>query len=338
MAFSRSPVQNQSSFDSEAYWDHRFAASQSPFDWLTSVDDSINVLEKFLVNGSGKETGHLEQNEQLILHIGCGTSELSFRLRHYVRQPSQVHNVDFSQQAVDGGRDKEKRRFASLGLDSAEAERRAGEIGLDAAWMRWSKADLLSLPSVLSLVNKDGRLYDLVLDKSTSDAISCGDDVQIPPAGHGTEQKPAPRSMHAVEVLALHLAAVTATAGRWIVISYSAQRLWFLEYLKNDSPTAPSIDGVDDLARRSFSPQDGRNLDPTNFWQLKKKQQMIAAQVECADYGDAQIHTVYRPQVYNWLYVLVRTNTPFPGSGIHAPQTPRNVNSEHNGGASHKSQ
>ncbi|EXJ58674.1 hypothetical protein A1O7_06102 [Cladophialophora yegresii CBS 114405] len=300
MALSRPSSKKSLSFDSEVYWEHRFTASQTPFEWLTPIDVTASILEKEIGNALNAENSRFDETGPSILHIGCGTSDLSLRLRDYVRRPVDVHNVDFSRQAVKLGQQREKEYFGQAALPGAGIgeKTQVNQFDLNASWMRWSNVDLLSRRDVLSLTNEGTTLYDFVVDKSTSDAIACGDDVDFLPASvdHGEVEVASP--MHPMEVLAMHLAAVTAMDGRWIIISYSTERFWFLEH----KPKRPS----DFLSNGNTGQQFGRKADPKKYWRLDRKEPLAASES-----GSTPCDNVHRPQIYHWLYVLVRTTVPF---------------------------
>lgn len=268
------------SFESNGYWEDRFAKSQAPFDWLASADESSTIVEEIIQATRGAT------NEQpAILHIGCGTSDLSLRLRSCVQRPAQVHNVDFSQRAVELSRQREKDLFANVDTD----QRRDKRAPTESKWMQWSNIDLLSLPSILALAKNQESLYTFIIDKSTSDSIACGEQVSFTALTH--VGKPcAPILMDPVEVLALHLAAATVPGARWIVISYSADRFMFL----GDKTT--KSDG------------EGNMPKPTDFWQLERKEELIIAGTGNESHAFLSNSTVHRPQIHNWLYVITRTN------------------------------
>lgn len=96
-----------SDFSSQTYWENRFLARQTPFEWLLGVDDTTGILDPFIRDNVDPE------KSAAILHIGCGTSDLSWRLRDYVSCPKQVHNVDFSVEAVNIGRRREEELLAA---------------------------------------------------------------------------------------------------------------------------------------------------------------------------------------------------------------------------------
>lgn len=295
------------SFSSHSYWEERFTGEQITFEWLLSVGDTINIIRGVIGGHDARD-----DSKPRILHIGCGTSDLSLLLREFVRWPSQVHNVDFSAAAVEHGRMRELQSFPAQPASTEDHGSREGEVSgptsTDLAdengeWMHWSTVDLLSLTSVQSLVVDNGRLYDLIIDKSTTDAISCGENIAIM-SSWTQPDGPVQMSMHPVDLLALHLATVTACGGRWIVISYSADRFPFLE-------------DKDDQGREregSAALQDESSVGPGRFWELDRKAPITVPETEEAVVGGTPGQTVHRPEIYHWLYVLVRTDVPLvPG-------------------------
>lgn len=145
-------------FDKQTYWHHRFA-NETSFEWLLSSTDFISILKPLLVN--------LEPSSARILHLGSGTSDL----HNHFRQLGflDVTNVDYEPLAVERGRQLEQQAF--------------GDVK-----MKYSVADATKslLPSSNS--NDQGthnnHKFDLVIDKSTADAISCGGDEQVRNMAH----------------------------------------------------------------------------------------------------------------------------------------------------------
>jgi hypothetical protein len=74
------------SFGSQDYWNTRFMANSNPFEWL----EAPTVLDPFLVDALNTTA----DPDPRLLHIGCGTSLLSYHLRAHVKNPAQIHNVD----------------------------------------------------------------------------------------------------------------------------------------------------------------------------------------------------------------------------------------------------
>ncbi|KAK6215136.1 hypothetical protein QIS74_08155 [Colletotrichum tabaci] len=122
-------------FDKQSYWGERFA-SETSFEWLTPSATFLSIADPYLVD--------LDDSAR-ILQLGFGTSDLQNHIR--ARGFTDVTNVDFEPLAIDRGRVLEKQVF--------------GDVA-----MRYLVADVTRL----QLPDK----YDIVVDKSTVDAVSCG--------------------------------------------------------------------------------------------------------------------------------------------------------------------
>jgi len=289
-------------FSSQSYWEHRFTTTQTPFEWLLPLDDTVGILDKYIRHGGSRQGVESEEpHGPYILHIGCGTSDLSLRLRDFVSCPSHVHNVDYSEEAVKIGRRREEEYIIASRTSHSDPRE-----DVDQRRMRWSTADLLSLPSVQSLTSDNGTLFDFIVDKSTSDAIACGDNITILATwAGGDDDGPSPVSLPPVEVLALHLAAVTAAGGRWIVISYSGDRFGFLERnARSEMGTAGNSDTEADAQII-----EGQVVGPATFWRLENKEQIAVPEPEVSTDRNESAHIVHRPPIFYWLYVLTRTKT-----------------------------
>lgn len=300
-------------FASQAYWDDRFTTDKKPFDWLLPASALRDVTSDM------SEKDALRKCE--VLHIGCGTSDSSI-LRELVHVPEQILNADYSSAAVEAASEREQELLAQE-QNSNLPETETGEsvdgehrtVALKG--MRWSCTDLLSLDSTLSLYERQqaesGRLFDLVLDKSTSDSISCGQEVSLnlpyPLSINGWSRRilqsgtDSTAEVHPLHVLALHLAALTTpVTGRWIAISYSEDRFPFLPPFPHSVSTG--LLG-DDVIRKGFT-------HPHQLWKLERKekidldanrQEILAERKKRLSAG-----LVHRPKISHWLYVLRRTN------------------------------
>ncbi|KAF2264482.1 hypothetical protein CC78DRAFT_533080 [Lojkania enalia] len=244
------------SFGSQQYWNQRFTANSNPFEWL----ESPTALDPYLV-GVLKETS--EQNLEL-LHIGCGTSLLSYHLRAHVKRPEQIHNLDYSEVAIGVGRKREveifnveERQKESDGVEISQTTRartqntNADNCNSESAkpniigdskdrlpsptYMRWSAADLLSHSSLLNVCKPSA--YSIIVDKSTSDSIACAEDKYVPlpysvsiSSDHHirTRFSESPEPIHPLHILAIHLALLAKPKARWISLSYSEDRYPFL--------------------------------------------------------------------------------------------------------------
>lgn len=303
-------------FASQEYWDARFKKDDKPFDWLIPAKALCFVANDML----DREVLRHAQ----ILHIGCGTSD-SFELRELVEHPAQIHNVDYSEPAVEAATKREQELLLkanestdlleTTGGKSESAER--GDPVIEATnTMNWSCMDLLSLPSTLGLLHHQaaaGGLYDIILDKSTTDSISCGPDLNLDLPytlsingwtrrilGSGTAQQ---ANVHPLHVLAVHLAALTTPRkGRWIAISYSEDRFPFLPPFPHSASTGMLSDNV---IKAGFP-------HPHQLWKLETKEKIdldvnrdetLAERKKRLSAG-----LIHRPKVSHWLYVLRRTD------------------------------
>lgn len=269
------PKPKAPSFGSHDYWDRRFSTDTAPFDWLSAPD----ALDPLIIEAL---TAWNEEQPQ-ILHIGCGSSLLSQHLKMHVKNPQQVHNVDYSNVVVDAER---KRELESLGGDAR-------------ACTRWDTVDLLDYASLVETCSCG--LYSVFVDKSTSDAISCADDVVCPlPYPVTTKEPTATESLvdiepkeipvHPLHLMAVHLALAAKPGATWISLSYTSERYPFLR----GEATTTEEDGTADTGIP----------DPRLLWTVIAKHQIEAKQQE---HGGGVTH---RPKVHHWAYILRRTATP----------------------------
>jgi EEF1A lysine methyltransferase 4 len=287
------------SFADQEYWDLRFRKDPCTFDWLLPASVVREVVAGVLEKAPSPR----------ILHIGCGTSELSFHLRFLVPKAGQVCNVDYSPAAVEAGIMAE--------VDRMVAEGKSHEDRMD-----WRQVDLLSGTAVEGLMatykgsgaGEGGPfgpgLFSVIVDKSTSDAISCGEDVKVElPYRFRTETPQGPQdalirstaSVHPLHVLAIHLAALAVPGeGRWIAISYTDDRFPFF-------PPFPrsKADGLLDeaITSRRF-PHPGVLWRLEDKWKVKIPQEIVGIREGVSGDGDG----VKRPEVFHWVHVLGRTD------------------------------
>lgn len=313
------------SFSDALYWDTRFASSSEPanFDWLLPAEEGrVDALVRAAIgDDGGDEEGRARAR---ILHIGCGTSALSLRLREFVRHANQVHNTDFSRVAVEQGRQAEAEAEAAAaaaggGDAGGQAEREDGHNTAAGAEtrdrMQWSTLDLLSLGDVRALVDtsppSSPQLYTLILDKSTSDAISCGPDVSLPlpyppvdteslsmnssPATAGAQPAAPSTRLHPLHVLALHLALLTRPRGTWLAVSYSSARFPFLEPFPSRQDEG-RLEWEDERCVGGFT-------HPGRLWTLESKE---GVELPCGEGEQAE----GTPRTVHWVYVLRRTEVP----------------------------
>ncbi|KAF2002827.1 hypothetical protein P154DRAFT_561673 [Amniculicola lignicola CBS 123094] len=276
------------SFGSMEYWDGRFTSNSNPFEWL----DAPTVLDPYLTEAL-KDT---KEEKPELLHIGCGTSLLSYHLRAHVKEPDQIHNLDYSSVAVDVGRKREVEIYSvgekheeagppeastvvreSSGnisarnsdgqcqLTSARSESVSPQERSEPKYMRWSAANLLSHSSLLSVCKPSA--YSVIVDKSTSDSIACADDpyVFLPYPLSTASNEPLPSQVERssepiqpVHILAIHLAVLTKPRARWIALSYSEDRYPFLHQRFGGS--APRS-GSTSQSKTSSTPVPGSTLE-----------------------------------------------------------------------------
>ena len=279
-------------FWSPFYWQTRFS-TENNFEWLVPSPTLIPLVheillsfpsssaflaQKFSQEGDGQED---EPPKVTILHVGCGSSTLGTQLQAYLdgqpQSPShagggriyQVYDADYVKPPAS--------------IMSAKEE----------AKVPFKLVDLLSTESLLSnLPHQEGPIpsddiakaieeeqkWDLILDKSTCDAISTGPQLSPPPFSAGqTEQAPA----DPVERMAFNLSKVVKKGGKWVSISYSPIRYSFLSDIGNDGKYGWKVVRKEMVAMTSIP--EGRRIRD----------------------GD-QERIVYEPETGVWMYVLER--------------------------------
>ncbi|SPO02007.1 uncharacterized protein DNG_04680 [Cephalotrichum gorgonifer] len=279
------------SFGDREYWDQRYAGASDEFEWLLPASSLDTAVLAALESSSSPAPR--------IIHLGCGTSSLSFQLRKIVPTPGQVHNVDFSGPCIEAGREKERALFGT-------GEGEGGGDGGEGGGMEWSVLDLLSSEQITRLAGEDGspRPYEVVVDKSTLDSICCGDDVAVPPpslirAAAGdvppdvSSTVPARSTMYPMDLLAVHLAHLTPPGAHWIALSYSGMRFdgWW------------PADGSDP-ATRWIRSETNCLPHPSRLWQLKSMEGIPVKE----DHAGENAVAVHRPEILHYLFTLVRTD------------------------------
>jgi hypothetical protein len=281
------PSKAPPSFGSQTYWNDRFTSNTDPFEWL----EAPNALDSFIVDALS--TANVEKPE--LLHMGCGTSLLSYHLRLHVDDPKQIHNLDYSDVAINLGKQREH--------DIYQYEHPHSKNTKDAAeaCMRWDAVDLLDYKSLLGVCKRS--LYSVIVDKSTSDSISCADDVYVPlpypiavrsyePLNMDPRKSSEP--LHPLVVTAVNLALVTRPGARWIVLSYSNDRFHFLNSISRA------------VSEHMVFP------DPRELWKIVERRE-----VEDVERDENREDATHRPKVCNWVYALERTHIPLFVRGEH---------------------
>lgn len=286
------PSKQPPSFGSQAYWNERFTSNTDPFEWL----EAPNALDPYIVDSLHATPTPKPE----LLHIGCGTSLLSYHLRSHVDDPRQIHNLDYSDVAIEVGKIREQEIYQ----DNSKHRRNAEEPGV--ACMRWDAVDLLDYKSLMRACER--ATYSVIVDKSTSDSIACADDVHVPlsyPLAVRSyepldlDSAKSPELVHPLVVMAVNLALVTKPGARWIALSYSSDRFYFL-----DPSTTDSI------------PQGVAFPHPGDLWHVVEKREAedVEWQVRNEKRSDAVTH---RPKVCNFVYILERTHLPLFVRGEH---------------------
>ncbi|KAF8951938.1 hypothetical protein BGZ52_008946 [Haplosporangium bisporale] len=169
-------------FDSQEYWSQRFE-NESSFEWLMPwpvLEPRLKALRLIPKDTSTR-----------ILNLGCGNSDLPLDLYHSGHP--HVTSVDFVGSVVER---MKARCEASIGWSTSNTYH---EQKCPLEFLEMDCLDMSPLPSAA---------FGLCLDKSTSDAISCGDDE------HCTK----------LRTLCREVARVVPEGGVWCVVSYSRFR------------------------------------------------------------------------------------------------------------------
>ena len=254
------------SFSEAAYWDKRFTENTEAFDWLLPekcFDDEIDQLR----GARGVDTGYE------VLHIGSGTSMLSFHLSRIVPPGSAIRHVDFSQEGIEWGRRKEKEICTDLNTKTT---------------MTWQQVALLSPQSLLAAVKPHST--NLIIDKSTSDAVSCGPDVIVHPSQLERPDE-IPTKVHPLHILALNLAIIARPGARWLCLSYSKERFPWIPML-----FAPHHDPLPDGVPC-----------PGTYWKLLLKKEIQTEEEVQEKYRKFAGDGVHRMVNTHYMYVLERT-------------------------------
>lgn len=318
-------------FGEQSYWDDRFKSNPKTFEWLGNGQ----VIHPFLAQAyEGAKA--INANPQ-ILHIGFGTSDLAYHLRAHVDDPKLIHNVDYSEVAVERGRRREREAFgtrvddvqATAGKNNTASTENSGSTTSTRPthperYMRWSQVNLLDPTSLLATC--EPNTYSVIVDKSTSDSIACSEALWLKlPYEIGTSKtaptqrscKPLEEAIHPVHILAIHMALLTKPGARWISVSYSEDRYPFLRaqrpiegQLKTTGPeSADELELDDDLDDIALEVLESGLPDPSTLWELEVKCPFEAVRPETPAKAETGA-VVHRPVEMHYVYVLKRTDVP----------------------------
>ncbi|OTA94649.1 hypothetical protein M434DRAFT_394574 [Hypoxylon sp. CO27-5] len=160
-------------FEKRSYWHERFKTEAS-FEWLVSSEFFRGLIEPVL-SRLPREGDSLR-----IFQLGSGTSDLHnyFRWNSYL----DVTNVDYEPLAIERGREAEKNLFGDV-------------------LMKYVVADATQLDKDLP----ENQKFDVVVDKGTADAVSCGGTDPLLKMASGVRER-------------------LAEGGFWVCLSYSSSR------------------------------------------------------------------------------------------------------------------
>lgn len=255
-------------FSSETYWTERFSREKS-FEWLTENEPILPlVLEtvKHVLESRESSSSDPHSGGMRLLHFGCGTSTLG----------SEVYASLFAAFPFDL-----PSAFSGNVLSVVDADYVASSLPPRTGPVSLIQLDVLSPSSLENCTTQYApRGWDVILDKSTADAISCGPDIYRPsPPAQGADDKVEP-----IVVLCENFAQVVRKGGRWLCISYSATRFAHLDAEQNQG-------------------------DGKVGWRVVKKDQInrtFMAEGRTVSDGKGGTRTVYEPETGIWAYVLER--------------------------------
>ncbi|KAJ5371517.1 uncharacterized protein N7496_007609 [Penicillium cataractarum] len=242
-------------YDNPHFWDARFATGQDVGEWLNSGEALIDAVLADLEHRSS-----FDAQTPRVLHLGPGVSKLGLKLRRACVQRQWkargIVNVDFSTEAVRLGQEAES------------------QVPRDQA-MTWYRADLLSWDDVSGVTQF--APFDVIFDKSTSDAIATFDDQiftatddmsRVCPLVKDILSQQSSTALSPVDLLALHLVPLSRKDTTWVVLSYSSLRF----------DKRPILD---------------------KYWSLRSR---IPVKAPAGPVSTS----AYTPEVFHWLYILDR--------------------------------
>jgi hypothetical protein len=171
-------------YASQAYWETRLAKErETGHEWLVPTSTILPVVAALIP----------DDRIVKILHFGCGSSSLGPELQKAFGSRVDITDADYAASSI---RPSSIESFDSVPL---------------------IEVDVLDLAALRASSPVGG--WDILIDKSTADAISCG-----PPSRLFDDAI----EKEAIDVLCTNVAQVTRPGGRWISISYSSERFNWL--------------------------------------------------------------------------------------------------------------
>jgi hypothetical protein len=257
---SRTQRKTVSDFSSAEYWSARFVTETS-FEWLLPSNKIITfILDNFLPNPESKIIK--------CLHLGCGTSTLGMELE------------DALKKAIRG----------EVDIQVIDSDYVAESITLS------TPRPILNLNALdlYDLRSKSEGGWDLIIDKSTADAISCG---------------PLIGDIEPINVLCDNMAEVTNRGTRWISISYSPTRFSWLSITSGGNGDGAGIRGEARSNMGQAGREEGGEGRGGGGWKVLEKKFLASTSLpEGRRWKDASgvERVVFEPETGVWGWVLER--------------------------------
>jgi len=284
-------------FSSQQYWETRFEKETS-FEWLAPSEVILPIVlgtVKEVINArrstsTGPAATGPDDLPCRILHFGCGSSSLGSDIQQYLQTSAAPPNTHISgtasgapvPEAVEAEVNNVDDIISLPPIEVIDADYVPPTLLSEAPRsVPLIQLDVLDPTSLASSSPQEG--WDVLIDKSTADAISCGPN--LTDLASGTSTPP-------LDVLLDNLAQVTRHGGRWLSISYSATRY---DSLRSRSWTS------------SLDPE-GDSRSNTGRWQVISRTPLGSTAIpEGRLIADGKgWRRVYEPETPIWLYVLQR--------------------------------
>ncbi|WRT67596.1 uncharacterized protein IL334_004568 [Kwoniella shivajii] len=327
-------------FSSAEYWSKRFDTEAS-FEWLVSDEKLLCFIEDNLppslltqeqdqdqeetdtedhdngkvTDGGMKESldGRTKDTVNVdILHFGSGTSSLGSTLHRHLNDTNLSRkrklnlNLHSNFQVYDSDYVPLPKSVPVLSTSTTSATPSTITTNSVSDDVPFILQDVLSIESLLKTLPKSlCKKWDLLIDKSTSDAISCSS--HLPNHEHPIYGE---SPVDPVERLAWNLSKVTGKGARWISISYSTDRYNFISSPKSPPSSSSSLPP----ARFSHTlniqnEHEGKQID--FGWKVLSKKMIDTTYIPSGriikDPKSGMERVVHEPETGVWAYVLERT-------------------------------
>ncbi|WWC62308.1 uncharacterized protein I303_104904 [Kwoniella dejecticola CBS 10117] len=302
-------------FSSAEYWSKRFESEES-FEWLISDKDLLPFVNDNLpvsfVQPEGNVNHDLSERVFNVLHFGSGSSSLGKSLQRHLnrhcynthkKKRIQIYDSDYVQTPYTSFPTPSNPNPIPNPSPSPTQEQ---DIGEDEDVVPFLLIDVLSLDSLQTTSSQNGvSRWDLIIDKSTCDAISCSP--SLPPDTikiNGEAGSIGGSPSDAVERLLFNLSRVTENGARWISISYSSNR-----FSLPDTKSESTSNSASDPNQKSDSP--GKQSIPEKYgWKLVDKRMISTTYIpggkRVKDPKTGEERIVHEPETGVWMYVLER--------------------------------